>query len=471
MPRKKFDAPGVGLNSTDRFCVVSRHPAGNAGSRILETAREGGASPAGRGESLSAGACVMRKWMKRAFGSACAALASLGLLLAPAGCDLLPAFGPPKESVSGVVRMGANLPVQAWRTRTLFIILEREEGGPPLAAQRLVETRFPYRYVITKDDVMIRGQRFAGRVRVRARLDADGVPGPLVKGDFEGMAPRPVSVGAKGADVVISVIGTAPPPRAAQKPPPKPAPPRQPEPSTGGDPTIQGEVRLASALAEKARGKAALFIIARGKRPGPPLAVLRILKPRFPLKFTMSERDVMLRGAAFSGEVSLVARLDGDGKVGTRPGDILGGARGPVEVGARGVRILLAREAKSAPGRTPAGPPGKGGTISGVIEVAPALRARAEGKPVLFLIARKSGGGPPLAVARVARPRFPLKFEISGRDVMIPGAAFEGMVSLSARLDADGAAGPAGAGDLEGRSPAPVRVGAANARIVIDKAF
>lgn len=413
----------------------------------------------------------MRGRARRAFGGACAALAPLGLSLSLGGCDLLPSFGPPKESVSGVIRLDASLPVQAWRTRTLFIILEREGGGPPLAAQRLVETRFPYRYVVTKDDAMIRGREFSGLVRVRARLDADGVPGALVRGDFEGRAARPVRVGARNVDVVIDEIGTAPPPRAAKKPSPKPAPPRRAEPPTGGGRTIRGVVRLAPALREKAGGKAALFIIARGRRPGPPLAVLRIQKPRFPLEFTMSERDVMLQGAAFSGEVRLSARLDGDGKVGTQAGDILGRARGPVAVGAAGVRIVLAREADVEAAGAPGRAPGAGDAISGVIEIAPALRARAEGKPALFLIARKAGGGPPLAVARVARPRFPLKFEISGRDVMIPGVPFQGMVSLSARLDADGAAGPAAAGDLEGRLPRPARVGERNVRIVIDKAF
>ena len=54
---------------------------------------------------------------------------------------------------------------------------------------------------------------------------------------------------------------------------------------------------------------------------------------------------------------------------------------------------------------------------------------------------------------------------------MIPGVAFEGEVSLSAHLDADGAAGPASPGDLEGRTVRPVRVGARGVRIVIDKAF
>ena len=409
--------------------------------------------------------------MKRIFKNYCVALTAICLSVMLSGCDLLPELGPPEESVSGTIRMSAKLPVKAWRTRTLFIILEREGGGPPLAVQRLVETRFPYQYVITKDDMMIRGQKFAGRVRVRARLDADGVPGPLVKGDFEGRASGPVAVGAKNVDVVIDQIGTAPPPKVVKKSPRKPALPPMAAPSTESGKTIRGVVRVAPNLKEKAKGKAAIFIIARGKQPGPPLAVMRILNPGFPLDFTMSEQNVMLQGVAFAGEVRLIAKLDGDGKVGTQPGDIFGGARGPVQVGARGVEIVLSQEAKGETAPKPAQPQGAGEVISGTIEVVPALRTKAEGKPVLFLIARKGGGGPPLAVVRVANPRFPLKFEVSKRNVMIPGVPFEGMVTLTARLDADGSAGPASAGDLEGRTARPVRVGEKNVRIVIDKAF
>lgn len=409
--------------------------------------------------------------MKRIFKNSCAALMAICLSLILGGCDLLPELGPPKESVSGVIRMSSKLPVKAWRTRTLFIILEREGGGPPLAVQRLVETRFPYQYVITKDDVMMRGRKFSGRVRVRARLDADGVPGPLVKGDYEGRAAGLVSVGARNVDVVIDRIGTAPPPEVAKKSPPKPSPAKEAAPPAGNSKTIRGVVRVAPNLKDKAKGKAAIFIIARGKQSGPPLAVMRILNPRFPLEFTMSEQNVMLQGAAFTGEVSLVAKLDGDGKVGTEPGDIFGGARGPVQVGARDVEIVLSQEAKGAAAQQPARTQGGEEVISGTIEVVPALRTKAQGKPVLFLIARKGGGGPPLAVVRVANPRFPLAFEISKRNVMIPGVPFEGVVTLSARLDADGSAGPVSAGDLEGRTTQPVRVGQKNVRIVIDKAF
>lgn len=46
MPRKRFDAVGVGLNAMDQFRVVSRHPAVSVKSRIPETAREGGGQAA-----------------------------------------------------------------------------------------------------------------------------------------------------------------------------------------------------------------------------------------------------------------------------------------------------------------------------------------------------------------------------------------------------------------------------------------
>lgn len=59
---------------------------------------------------------------------------------------------------------------------------------------------------------------------------------------------------------------------------------------------------------------------------------------------------------------------------------------------------------------------------------------------VLFVIARSRGavGGPPLAVMRIANPQFPQAFELGPDQVMIPTLSFEGPLSISARLDADG---------------------------------
>jgi len=96
-------------------------------------------------------------------------------------------------------------------------------------------------------------------------------------------------------------------------------------------------------------------------------------------------------------------------------------------------------------GGAPAGQP-----ISGRIEVAPALAGEAPEGAILFVIARPEGatGGPPLAVLRIPGPEFPLEFEIGPGDVMIPSMRFEGPISLSARLDADGNAMTRGATDL-----------------------
>jgi len=259
---------------------------------------------------------------------------------AAAGCE--PA--PPKESVSGTVRLSPALPPEARRTRILFIILEPEEGGPPLAVQRLVETKFPYRFVLTADDMMIAGRPFAGRVRVRARLDKDGRAGPFARGDYQGVSALAVAVGARDVEVVIDRAGTAEPQEAAERPAPPPPPPAAQAPAAG-EKTITGTIVIAPHLASKAEGKPVLFLIARGERPGPPLAVLGVPNPRFPLRFTLSQENVMMPGAAFEGRVRLVARVDADGAAGPpQPGDLEGEHPGLVPVGAQGVTIVVDRE-------------------------------------------------------------------------------------------------------------------------------
>lgn len=109
-------------------------------------------------------------------------------------------------------------------------------------------------------------------------------------------------------------------------------------------------------------------------------------------------------------------------------------------------------------------------TITGTITVAPALRSAVSPTAVLYVIARQ-GDGPPLAVKRIANPSFPLSFALSEEDRMVGRRPFEGEATLVARLKRDGTAGPAGPGDIEGRSQTPVKVGARSVAIVLDKAY
>jgi len=116
-----------------------------------------------------------------------------------------------------------------------------------------------------------------------------------------------------------------------------------------------------------------------------------------------------------------------------------------------------------------AGPEGEDGPpISGRIEIPEALAARAPAGAVLFLIARR-GPGPPVAVQRIAAPRFPLEFTLGPGDKMVPTIPFAGELTLSARLDADGNAMSRSPGDLQGAAAAAAAPGATGVAIVLDE--
>jgi len=107
--------------------------------------------------------------------------------------------------------------------------------------------------------------------------------------------------------------------------------------------------------------------------------------------------------------------------------------------------------------------------IEGRIELAPELADSRPAGGVLFVIARPKGarGGPPLAVLRIPNPEFPLEFKIGPENVMIPSMTFEGEISLSARLDADGNAMTRGAGDIASATEESLQPGATGVTLLL----
>lgn len=83
---------------------------------------------------------------------------------------------------------------------------------------------------------------------------------------------------------------------------------------------IRGRVRLAPTAAGTV-GDGILFVIARraGQQGGPPLAVVRIPGPAFPVDFEIGPANLMIPGTRFEGPIALSARLDADGNPLTRP--------------------------------------------------------------------------------------------------------------------------------------------------------
>lgn len=109
-------------------------------------------------------------------------------------------------------------------------------------------------------------------------------------------------------------------------------------------------------------------------------------------------------------------------------------------------------------------------SIVGVITIDPTLASKVAATDVLFVIVKRPSGPPrPLAAVRIDHPKFPQPFEVTNADVMLQGTELKGVVSIIARLDKDGNAGPAQAGDIEGEyAKNPTMVGAKNVEIVLN---
>lgn len=116
----------------------------------------------------------------------------------------------------------------------------------------------------------------------------------------------------------------------------------------------------------------------------------------------------------------------------------------------------------------------QGSTVSGQVELAPALRARIQPGSTLFIYARHAAtaaGAPriPLAVLRLPVPAFPFRFTLDDSHAMAPGMNLSGAerVDVEARISVSGQATPQ-SGDLSGKATA-IRTGSAGIAIVIDE--
>ncbi len=236
---------------------------------------------------------------------------------------------------------------------------------------------------------------------------------------------------------------------------------------------IQGTIELPPEFEQRVPPNAVLFLMARRPGGGPPVAAQRIDAPRFPLAFSIGSEDRMMAAIPFAGPLRISARIDADGNATTRgAGDLLGSSPETHEPGDRGVVVLISevQTMESVAGALPAAATGAiSAAIEGTLELAPNLMGRVPPGAVLFVIARTAEGGPPLAVVRVAEPRFPLRFSIGPDDRMIQSMPFAGEILISARVDADGDAMTRSPGDLRGASGSPNAPGDRGVTLLIDE--
>ncbi|MBC8132873.1 MAG: hypothetical protein H7X95_07815 [Deltaproteobacteria bacterium] len=116
---------------------------------------------------------------------------------------------------------------------------------------------------------------------------------------------------------------------------------------------------------------------------------------------------------------------------------------------------------------------GGGGTIVGKITLAPARKADVTPNDVVYLVARRIADNPTargslVAVKRFSASSFPVEFTLGAADMMFKNGAFEGDLTLAARIDKDGDPMTRRKGDVFG-TVEKVKVGATGVVIKLDQ--
>lgn len=99
--------------------------------------------------------------------------------------------------------------------------------------------------------------------------------------------------------------------------------------------------------------------------------------------------------------------------------------------------------------------------------------AKTKPKGTLFLTARRISDNPNVrgslvAVKKFPVDKFPIEFSMSAADMPFQGSAFDGELTLTARIDQDGDPLSRQKGDVHGTLP-KVQVGSKDVRVTIDQ--
>lgn len=107
--------------------------------------------------------------------------------------------------------------------------------------------------------------------------------------------------------------------------------------------------------------------------------------------------------------------------------------------------------------------------ISGEITVSTPLTERVPRQnSVLFIIA-KTAGGMPVAVRRIINPQFPVSYELTKDDVLVPGYRPKGPLRVQIEMNTHGNLGAPVPGDFIGAHPDTVSVRQSRVHIVLDR--
>jgi len=271
---------------------------------------------------------------------------------------------PPVEElaapIEGTIEIAPELAGSIPPNAVIFLMAHAEASGSLVAAQRVAAQSFPVAFSIGSADHMMAPAQFSGPLRISARIDTDGNAATRDAGDLLGSSVQSHQPGDRGVVVLISEVqteesttaarpaaatasasaATAPTSAAIEM---ESAAAARPAAATGANSgAIEGTLELAPDLVGRVPPGAVLYVVARTAQGGPPLAVLRVADPSFPMRFSIGPDDRMNQSMPFAGELLITVRVDADGNAMTRnPGDLQGVSETPNVPGDRGITLLI----------------------------------------------------------------------------------------------------------------------------------
>ena len=114
--------------------------------------------------------------------------------------------------------------------------------------------------------------------------------------------------------------------------------------------SLSGEIRLSKAIETEIKEGGALFIFAKKKSDAdikgvPPLAVLRIPNPKFPVFFSLSQENAMMAGTPFEGPFVVTARYSPSGDALDKTGpEGRSASKKILQLGAKNIVITLKKK-------------------------------------------------------------------------------------------------------------------------------
>lgn len=106
--------------------------------------------------------------------------------------------------------------------------------------------------------------------------------------------------------------------------------------------------------------------------------------------------------------------------------------------------------------------------LTGSVDLAPSLRARAPKQNAMLFVVAENAGGVPVAMERIVNPDFPAPFEMGPAELLVPAVSSRAPLTVRAMMNTRGDVGAPHPGDIVGAASGTFSPGAEGIPVTLD---